>query len=170
MVSVFVSAIVETLVKHMTQKVIYKYESINIKGAPSWYMQPLDNQMCVFTYSNGGIDSIEIAKDNAKYKIVKNINNLVEITIYDTKGLIRSDKDKKIVNKFKKDSNLKFFVSKNINYSKIEYDKNTKEVFVRACIPNQVIKIYQTNRLNKISKEVINSRANDAFDELDNEF
>jgi len=170
MVTIIVSAIVEALVKHIAEQAINNYESVNIKGAPSWYMQPLDNQVCVFSYASGGINSIDIAKDNAKYKMVRKINNLVEITIYDTKGLIKTNKDKKIIEEFKIDPNLKFFTNKNLNYSKIEYDEDKKETFIRACIPNKIIKNYQMKRLNKITKEVIKSRADDAFKKLDNEF
>jgi len=168
MVTMIACAILETLVKHITQKAIDKYESVDIDGAPSWYMRPVDDQMCVFTHAMGDTDSIEIAKNGAKYKMVKKINNLIEITIYDTKGLIKTNKDKKIVEKFKIDPNLNFFVTKNLNYSKIKYDRTKKESFVKACIMNKIIEKYQKNRLDKISKEIIKTRANDAFNELEN--
>ncbi|MEA2017293.1 MAG: hypothetical protein U9N59_02495 [Campylobacterota bacterium] len=170
MVMLIVGAMVETLVKHMTQKYLDNMDGVKIDGAPSWYMEPVKNKMCVFTHRRGGLGSIDIAKKNARYKMSKKIGDIIEIVIYDTKGNIKDKKEQAVVDKFKTDANLKVFIKRNINYSKVDYEDEIKTAFVRACIPTKTLLIYQEDRLMAINEAVLGAKSSSAFGSLDEEF
>jgi len=170
MVMIIVGAIVETLTKHMTKKFLDNMDGIKIDGAPSWYMSPMNDQMCVFTHSKGGLSSIDVAKDRARFKMIKKIDDTIEVVLYKTKGNIKNNKEREVVNKFRKDDYLKTFVKQNLNYSKVVYEKEVKTSFVRACIPTKTILKYQEDRLMAINEAVLSAKSKSAFDSLDEEF
>ncbi len=165
-----VGAMVETLAKHMTQKYLDNMDGVKIGGAPSWYMEPVKDQMCVFTHRKGSFNSIDIAKKNANFKMSKKINDVIEVVIYDTKGNIKDKKEKAVVNQFKKDENLGVFIKKNMKYNKVTYEEEVKTAFVKACIPVKTIMVYQEGRLMEINEAVLNAKTSSAFGSLDGEF
>lgn len=167
MLAVITSALVETLVKHMFQKELDARDRIEIGGAPSWYMMPVEDQMCVFSHKGGGMDSIEIAKENSKIKMKKKIDGLIEVVIYDNLNNIQNQKEKAVVKAWKRDSKLPVFINKNMNFSRVSYEDEIETTFVRACIPNEVMLNYQKDRLTKIKKEVLKVKVNSAFDDMD---
>jgi hypothetical protein len=169
MLSVIACALVSSFTKYVATKAFNSLDEVKIGGAPSWYMKPTSDNMCVFTHSKGGLDSIEIAKKNATIKMTRNINNVVEISIYDNTKQIKDPKEKSMIKLWSKDTNLNMFVRKNIDYNKIVYEDNIDTTFVRACIPNKTIIDYQDERLKKIKDELLNFKVNSAFDELENE-
>ena len=164
-----VSALVETLTKHMFGKALDNTDEVEIGGAPSWYMDKIDDQMCVFTHSTGGFDSIEIAKSKSKIKMTKDINNLVKIVVYENTKNIKSPKEKALLNKWKDDERLEIFVLKNLKYNRVSYEDEVKTAFVRSCIPNKLVIQYQKERLGKIKKSLLTFKTNNALDELDQE-
>ena len=170
MVMLIVGAVVETLVKHMTQKYLDNMDGVKIGGAPSWYMEPVKNKMCIYTHRKGGLSSIDIAKKNANYKMSKKINDVIEVVIYDTKGNIKDKKEQAVIDKFKKDKNLGVFVKRNTNFSKVVYEDEIKTAFVRACIPAKTIIGYQEDRLMAINEAVLGAKSSSAFGSLDEEF
>jgi len=170
MVMVIVSAMVETLVKHMTKKYLEKMDGIDIKGAPSWYMEPVKNQMCVFTYSRGDFGAIEVAKEKARFKMKKKLNDLIEVVVYETRGEIKNEKEREVVKRFKNDPGLGVFIKKNLDYNKVEYEDKIGTAFIRACIPTKTILFYQKDRLHKINEAVLKVKSKSAFDDLDKEF
>lgn len=167
MVMVIASALVETLVKHMFTKYLNEQDKIEVGGAPSWYMKPIEDQMCVFTHKQGGLDTIDISKENATMKMIKKIDTVVEIVIYDNTKKITNEKEKAVVQKWKHDDNLPMFVNKNINFSRISYEDEIETTFVRACIPKNTIVDYQKERLQNIQKEVLHIKAKRGYDDLD---
>jgi hypothetical protein len=168
MVTVIVSALVETLTKHMFKNYLDARDQIEIGNAPSWYMKPVDDQMCVFTHKSGGLDAIDIVKDKARLKMIKKIDKTIEIVIYDNTKNITNQKEREIVENFKHDKYLPTFVDKNLSYSRISYEDEIDTTFVQACIPKTTIIQYQTQRLKDIKKNVSKTKANNAFDELEN--
>lgn len=170
MISVIASALVETLVKHMFNKVLNEMEKIEIGGAPSWYMKEIDDQMCSFAYAKAGLDSIDIAKKKAKFKMIKDINGLINIVVYENIKNITNQKEQDLVNNFKNDPNLKVFTDANLRYSKVVYEDEIDTTFVRACIPKKTIITYQENRLKTITKALSVSRSDQALSDLDKEF
>lgn len=170
MVILIVGAMVETLAKHMTQKYLDNMDGVKIGGAPSWYMEPVKDQMCVFTHRQGSFSSIDVAKEKANFKMVKRINGLIDVIVYENVAEVKDIKSKQVVDKFKKDPNLPTFVKQNINYSKVVYEEEIKSAFVRACIPATTIVDYQKGRLMDINEAVLNAKSGSAFDSLDDEF
>lgn len=169
MLMVITSALVETLVKHMFNNYLNERDKVEIDGAPSWYMDPVEDKLCSFSHKIGNINNIDIVKKNARFKMIRKIDNTINIIIYDNMKNVKSDKEKKLIKKFKKDKNLPLFVDKNLDYSKIKYEKEINTTFVKACIEKNTIIDYQKERLNLIKKEILNSKVNDAFNELDKE-
>lgn len=167
MITVIATALVETLTKHMFKKYLDEMDKVEIGGAPSWYMVELEDDLCTFAHKKGGFDSIDVAKNDAKFKMIKKIGEIVEIVIYDNMQTVKGVKDKTIVEKWKDDSNLPVFVNKYLNYSRVAYEDEVDTTFVRACIPRQVITNYQTDRLQDIESLVLSYKSDSALDELD---
>jgi len=167
MVVIVASALIETLTKHMFQKYLDAKDKIEIGGAPSWYMKEVEDQMCVFAHSKGGMNSIEISKNKAKIKMIKKINGLIDVVVYDNIKNIKNQKEKKMVNKWKKDPNLPVFTAKNLNYSRIAYEDEIDTTFVRACIPKQIVFLYEKERLFNIQKSLVKFKSSSAIEELD---
>ena len=169
MVMIIATALIETLTKHMFSKYLDEQSKIEIGGAPSWYMQPMDDKLCSFAHKSGGIDMIEVVKNSAKYKMKRKIDDTIEIVIYDNMKKVTNEKEKAVISKFKNDENLPIFINKYIDYSKVSYEDEIDTTFVRACIPKNTIIAYQTERLTKIKKEVLKVKARNAYDYLESE-
>ena len=169
MLSVIISALVSSLSEHMFTKILNNMDKVEIGGAPSWYMHPVSDEMCVFTHKSGGYDSIDISKNNANIKMIKNIDGLIEIAIYDSTKHIKSDKEKQLIKRWSNDEQLNIFVNKNLYFSKITFEDEINTSFVRACIPNKTILSYQKVRLQNIKKSLLTYKTNNAIDELDRE-
>ena len=169
MLLLITSALVETLTKHMFKNYLDAQDKIEIGGAPSWYMMPVEDKMCVFTHKSGGIDMIDITKSNAKLKMVKKINGTIDIVIYENMKNIQNEKEKEVVNKWKQDSNLPVFVNQNLDFSRVVFEDEIDTTFVRACISNQTIITYQSDRLKTIKKEVLKFKSKSALDDMDAE-
>jgi hypothetical protein len=167
MLSVIACALVNSLAQHIFTNILNEQNKIQIGNAPSWYMKPVEDKMCVFTHSSGGYNSIKISKDNAKIKMIKSIDNLIDIAIYDNTKHIKKSKEKELIKLWAEDENLNTFVSKNLNYSKIIYEDEVDTTFVRACISKQTIIDYQDDRLENIQKSLLKYKMNNALDELD---
>jgi len=170
MVMLIVGAMVETLVKHMTQKYLDNMDGVKVGGAPSWYMEPVKNQMCVFTHQKGSFGAIDVAKEKARFKMKKKIDDVIEVVIYDTKGDIKDKKEKEVVKRFSKDENLDAYIKSKLKYTQVTYADEVKTAFVRACIPKKDIIEYQKGRLMVINEAVLSAKSSSAFDSLDDEF
>ena len=169
MVLLIAGALVETLTKFMFNKYLDSLDKIDIGGAPSWYMVPVDDEMCVFTHKIGNMDSIDFVKNKARLKMIKKIDNTIDIIIYENIKNITNNKEKEIVHRWKKDENLPIFVNKNLHYTRISYEDEINAVFARGCIPKKVFIDYQTQRLQTIKKEVIKYKSNSAMAEMEND-
>jgi hypothetical protein len=165
-----VGAMVETLVKHMTQNYLDNMDGVHINGAPSWYMTPTKDKMCVFTHSKGDYSAIDVAKNNAKFTMIKKIDGVIDIVVYDNIKNIKDPKEKIIVDRFKRDDNIKIFVNKNLKYSKTVYEDEVQTAFVRSCIDNKIFLKYQNERLLDINEKVLGAKSSNSFNDLDEEF
>jgi hypothetical protein len=167
MLLLITNALIETLTKHMFKKYLDEQDKVQIGGAPSWYMKPIDDKMCTFAHKKGSYESVDIAKNDAKMKMIKKIDGTIEVVIHENTKKITNEKEKAVVEKFKVDTNLPLFVRQNINYSRVVYEDEVHTTFVRACIPNSNILEYQKERLTKIKKAVLKQKSKNAFGELD---
>jgi len=169
MVSVIACALVSSFSKFMFTKMLNEMDKVDIGGAPSWYMKPMDDKMCTFDFEKGDLQSIEIAKINAKTKMQRKINTLVDISIYETTKNVKDPKVIQMTQMWSDDPNLSLFVTKHLDYSKIVYEDEINTSFVRACIDAKVLTDYQQERLDIIQKDIMKYKANVALDELESE-
>lgn len=167
----FLEAIALSLVKTLSSFLFSKmlvYSDVKIQGAPSWYQKADSAYVCVSTYNSGGLEAVEIAKDNAKKILINKINEIMEIVVYDNYRNIEDKSEKLFIKTFLKDEDLPVFVNKNIDYKNIEYIEKSKLAFVRGCIGKDVILSYEKERIGIIKNKLTHKRAENAFDELDN--
>ena len=169
MMTVVASALIEVLAKYAFTQMLAKSNNVDINGAPTWYMKPVSNKMCVFTHEEGNYDSIDIAKINAKYKMAQKINTLIDISISENRKNITHVKEKNMVDIWSKDQYLDTFVSKNLDYTKLLFNNKINMAFAMSCIESSVIVDYQENRLNEIRKKISKSKMNNAINELETE-
>ena len=169
MLLLITSALVETLTKHMFSKYLDSLDRVDIGGAPSWYMKPVDDEMCVFTHKTGNMDTIDFVKEKARLKMIKKVDDTIDIVIYENIKNITNKKEKAVVDKWKIDSNLPVFINKNLHYTRISYEDEINAVFARGCIPKKVFIDYQTDRLKTIKKEVLKYKSTIAIEEMENE-
>ena len=97
------------------------------------------------------------------------INGIVEIVIYDNYGNITDPDEKAFINKVKEDEYLNVFIKKNLTYPRVEYKEKIYTAFVKACIPNETIIKYQSERSQKIAKNLSLFRSKKGFEELESD-
>ncbi|MCA1927741.1 MAG: hypothetical protein LDL13_03695 [Calditerrivibrio sp.] len=167
----FLEAIALSLVKTLSSFLFSKmlvYSDINIQGAPSWYQKADSEYVCVSTYNEGGLEAVDVAKDNAKKLLINKINEIIEIVVYDNYRNLQDKSEKLFISTFLKDEELPTFVNKNIDYKNIEYIEKSKLAFVRGCIGKDTLLGYEKERIGIIKNKLTHKRADNAFDELDN--
>lgn len=180
MLEVIILKLVSSLTGYLFEGYLDSIKSINVEGAPSWYGKDHSSKnLYAYGYAKGDMESIEIARNNCRVAMIKKINGLIEIVVYDNFKDLKDPKEKLLVNEFKKDSNLELFVTKNMAYEKLDSFEEQKESifkkyrpaqsFAGGMIPKQVIIDYQKERLQKIKYEITHHRLKNAEDELDNE-
>lgn len=140
-----------------------------IDGAPSWFYKTDKARLCIYSYEDGGLESVEKAKTKAGIEMIKQIDGVIEIVLYDNFKNVEDPKEKMFIQKLKKDEYLPLFVKKNMIFHKIKYEEDIKRSFVKACIENDELIAYQTERSKKIAKKLTHFRADTGFDELKNE-
>ncbi|MCX8083683.1 MAG: hypothetical protein N3C60_02045 [Calditerrivibrio sp.] len=166
----FLEAIAVSLVKTLSSFLFSKmlvYSDVNIQGAPSWFHKPESAYVCVSTYQEGGLESVDIAKDKAKKMMISKINEIMEIVVYDNYRNLENKSEKAFVKSFVKDDDLHIFVNKNIDFRNIEYVKKVNITFVRGCVDKNTIIEYEKERIDMIRKKLTHKRADEAFDELE---
>jgi hypothetical protein len=164
----------DVLTKEVFKRGIDTMESVSIEQAPSWYQQNDKDNLTVYITKVGSIDIIDSAKDIAKKRMMNNIEDIIDISIYET---FKDKKYDKFIDRVKQDDKLYIFVNKNILYPKIEYTKEQKEsffssykegrVFIKAIIPKDAILIYQKDRINKINYSISHDKAKKNFEDMD---
>jgi len=162
-------ALMKTLATYLFKNYILMQTKVNIEGAPSWYMQNVSSQVCVYDHQTGGMEAVDAAKAAAYPKMEKELSNIIEAVIYENFSNLKDLKEKAFVMRFKNDAEAPVFVRKNMSFPGIEYKKTQRIAFVKACIDKDVILKYQQVRTDTIQYELTHKRANDAFDELDKE-
>lgn len=160
-------ALMKTLATYLFKTYVLSQSVVKIEGAPSWYLQNVESQVCVYDYEQGGMEAIDKAKDATYPKMEKELSGIIEAVIYEGYSDLKDPKEKKFVMMFKNDPDAPVFVRKNMTFPGIEYRKKDQAAFVKACIDKDVIIDYQQKRTEKIKYELTHLRADNAFDELD---
>ncbi len=142
----------------------------DIEDAPYWYYREGSDEMCSFTYKEGGLESVEIAKENANTLMNKRIKTLTTKVAYENFSKINNPKEKLLVESFKNDPELNVFVDSYLVYEKVKHEDDAAITFVKACIDKERIMAYESKRLKSLQKTIMLHRSDEALDELDKEF
>ena len=148
---------------------VVPHQQIDIDGAPSWYYEESSNEIASFAHQEGGLESIETAKNSAKDKMSQKVQNVMENMLYDFYKVTRTPEEKILISKFKKDENLPLFTQKFITYPNIEYNDEKNLTFVKASILKEQLLEYERNRLQEIKIALQKKREQEAFKDLKNE-
>lgn len=161
--------LVKTLVGYLFNGYLKSnYGSVDIEGAPSWYGSEARDEICVSTFKRGGLESVEIAKDDSKIKLERKLKNIVNVVI--TKRFENeSPDDKAFLSHVRSDKKVSIFVASHTNYKNIKYDNEKRITFVRNCVLKQDFITYEKKRLKEMVKELSYHKADKAFDELNGE-
>lgn len=178
MLEAIILKLVTTLTGYLFSATLDSFKSIEVEGAPGWYGKNLTHEnLYAYGYAQGGIESIEIARENCKIVMIKRLNEINEIVAHDNFKTIQDPKEKVLLGAFKDDPDIRIFVNKNMKYEKVEhFEKQNEnlltkarpaETFAGGMIPKKVVIEYQKERLEKIKSTLTHFRADSNFDELD---
>lgn len=173
--------LITTLTGYLFENYLDTFKYAKIDGAPSWYAQSSSSEnLHGYGFSKGGIESIDKARELCRTDLQNKIQKSIDIIVYDNFRDIADDAEKELVSRFKNDENLPLFVEKETRYEKIEHqnkredslfhDAREERTFTGCIIPKKAVVEYQTQRVNKIQKEVSLHRNEGALDSLDKEF
>ena len=168
MLSIIATAFVKTLASYLFGNYLKAhYGSVEIDGAPSWYGTEPNEAICVSTFRNGGIEELDLTKQDSKIKLRKKVNHILEIIIYKNFKNLTPDEDA-FLNSITKDKKLPLFVDGNLKFQNIKVDEGKKKVFVRSCLDKQAFIMYEKTRVKELAKELSYYKSDKAFNELDN--
>jgi hypothetical protein len=170
MLTVITLALLKTLASFLFEQGLYTTVEYDIENAPYWYYQEGSNEMCSFTYKQGGLESVEIAKKDAKVLMYGKIKTLTTKVAYENFSKITNTKEKLLVEGFKNDPELNVFVDSYLIYEKVKHEDDAAITFVKACIDKEKIMSYETKRINDLKKTIMIQRSDTALDELEQEF
>ncbi len=170
MLSVITLALLKTLASFLFEQSLYTTVEYDIDDAPYWYYQEGSDEMCTFTYKQGGLESVEIAKKDAKNLMYKRIKTLTAKVAYENFSKVSNDKERLLVDKFKNDPDLHIFVDSYLTYVKVKHEDEAAITFVKACIEKEKIMKYETKRTDELKKTVMIQKSDTALDELEQEF
>ena len=170
MLTVITLALLKTLASFLFEQGLYTTVEYDIEDAPYWYYQEGSDEMCSFTYKLGALESVEIAKKDAKVLMYARIKTLTTKVAYENFSNITNTKEKLLVDGFKNDPELNVFVDSYLVYVKVKHEDDAAITFVKACIEKDKIMEYETKRIDDLKKSIMIQRSDTALDELDKEF
>jgi len=159
--------LVKTLVSFMFEQHLESMASIQIDGAPKWYQQQTNNNICESSYAHGKLDSIERAKLDAISQLIKRINYSTKSVANEYYKSITDSTERELVKRFSEDNKLTTFVQSAASFENIEYQEERNTTYVRACISKESMANYQSNRTREISHELTGHRYRAASKKLD---
>jgi hypothetical protein len=162
-------ALVKTFITFMFTQQLEHAQSVRIEGAPGWYYQQTVNHICDSGSAQGGLESVEQAKADARGQMVGRLDQALEIVVYENFRNRIDPTERALVDRFKQDENLPVFVESAVVYENIEYKKKQRTAYARVCIPKERLEIYQEERVAKLQKAVTHHHRDRAFDALDSE-
>lgn len=161
--------IAKALLGFVVEQHLENMQSERIEGAPGWYYQQVEGQICDSGFATGALDSIERAKANAEQLMQSRIQSAMEHVAYQ-RFRDRSDPmERQLVKAFAQDENLPVFLRGSTHYENIEYHVMETKAYVRLCLPTTSFAAYQQERVGKLVKSISLNKRDRAFDSLDAE-
>lgn len=161
-----------TLASYLFDVYLRNENSFKLDGAPDWYGRNDDPEYdCAFGYMEGSLASVEPAKLQASKNLTAQQERHVRAVLSSeiAKRKLQNEKEHLLVERFKKDPDLKEFVFSNQHFMKVFYedDEDVRASFVKVCLRREAVIDYQKERLQRITTELSKNRAESAFGELD---
>jgi hypothetical protein len=177
MVEAIAIKLLTVLAGYVFENTLAAQESINIQGAPGWYMKPSDSNMIwVYAFVDGGPETVETVEKTLNTRMQQRIEEAIEVIIYDNFRNLKDPAEIAFVDALKTDPELAVFVRKHIQIHKLEhYQQQRKSLFTKerparsfggAKLPRQALLDYQRERLGKLTRSISLHRADKGFGEL----
>lgn len=161
--------LIKVLSSHLFKNYLENRHEVKLRGAPSWYYKPLDDQhVCVYATAKGDIEAVDKSREKTRSAMMDEINKIMTLVAEEQeKRVIVDAKDKQIVEAFKFDSEVSSFVDRHLEIDRMDYRDKIERAFARGCISKQEIVSYEEKRMHELQLSIINKRSSSAFDELD---
>lgn len=170
MVEAIAIKLLSTLAGFMFETMLHSSQNVQIEGAPGWYMKPSDADMIwVFAFEEGGKETIESVQAELRNRMQGQIQQAIEIILYDNFRNITDPKELAFVEQVRNDPNLPVFISKYMQFDRIEHQQAVRGrllareraamTFGSAKLPRAALMSYQRERLGAITRAISVSRA-----------
>ncbi|MGE4518693.1 MAG: hypothetical protein AB7E04_04215 [Desulfobacteraceae bacterium] len=155
-------------------------DKIQVAGAPSWYYEESNNDyIYVFSYKDGGIETIEPLKAELSLLMEKRIQGTIDVVVYKNFRDVKDPKEKELVTLFQKDPDLHLFVKSNIRFERIvQQDMREKglifkgrpeRTFGSAVLSKKSLLDYQEERITILREQIVKEQSSKMFDKLGSE-
>jgi len=171
MIAVIGLCLVKTLTSYLFGAYLkYHWGSMDLEGAPFWYGREGKDEICVSTFNNGGLDKLDLTKNQAKVKLTKKLSSILEYVTSNDKQFkhLKPDEEEYLENLIK-DKKISQFVNLNTYYKNQKIDEDEHRVFVRACVKKDKFIEFEKERVKDLKKNVTFYKGKKAFDELDSD-
>jgi hypothetical protein len=161
-------ALAKTLISFMFEQHLERMESVRIQGAPGWYYQQTSDHICSSSFADGGLASINLAKQNARNEMHTKISESIQTVVYNNYRHLKDSSERKLVNAFSSDKQLPQFINSTVIYENIEHNDASQKTYVRVCITKEAFTHYQQERASLLASQITHYRSGKSFKELDN--
>jgi len=155
-------------------------DKIQVAGAPSWYYEESNNDyIYVFSYKDGGIETIEPLKAELSLLMEKRIQGTIDVVVYKNFRDVKDPKEKELVTLFQKDPDLHLFLKSNIRFERIvQQDMREKglifkgrpeRTFGSAVLSKKSLLDYQEERITILREQIVKEQSSKMFDKLGSE-
>ena len=174
--------LVSVLAGFLFEQALVSGEQIRIEGAPAWYYEEKSPQyIYVFSYMEGGLETVEPLKANLALDIEKRFEDIFDFVIYYEQFLdIKDPAEKELIRQFRRDEDLGLFVRRHMRIANITQQDAQEGGLVRkarparsfgsATLSKQALLDYQKERVARLQQRISQERAKKGFDALDAAF
>lgn len=174
--------LVTVLAGFLFEQALVTGDQIRIEGAPSWYYEEKDPQyIYVFSYMEGGVETLEPLKANLALAMEKRIQEIIDIVIYyEAFQDIKDPAEKELIRQFRRDEDLGLFVRRNLHIPLLTQQEAQEAGLIRkgrparsfgaATLPKQALLDYQKDRVSRLKNSISQERARKGFKDLDAAF
>lgn len=156
-------------------------DKVKIDSAPPWYYEEKNlDYIYVFSFKEGGIETLDPLKEDLLKKMEKKIDKFIETIIYKEFKNIKDPQELKLIKRFEKDDRLHLFVRMNTKFERIKQQKAVEKgllkeerlarTFGSAILSKKALIEYQSDRIKNLREEMEKGKAKKAFNKLDGEF
>lgn len=172
--------LITVLAGFLFEQGLVSMDQFQVAGAPSWYYEESNNDyIYVFSYKDGGIETIEPLKTDLCVLMEKKIQGVIDLVVYENFRNLKEPKEKELVSQFSKDSNLNLFVKSKIKIERIVHQDlrekglifkgRPERTFGSAILSKKSLLDYQEERISILREKIVRQKSSTMFDKLDSE-